>query len=61
MLENGDGLALTEKRLRMLGHSPLGDVYIDGSGVGDIGKLVIADRRMLSEEGLVVVVLTMYS
>lgn len=55
--ENGNIIEITAKNMKINGSVPAGEVYVDGSGVGDVGAVVMRDRKRLAEDGMVVVVL----
>ena len=55
---NGDVLELSKKKLIHNGEVQHGDILVDGLGIGDVGNIVLRDRKHLAEDGLIVVVLT---
>jgi ribonuclease J len=58
LIEDGLGLELTKSGARVLGGYPAARVMVDGAGVGDVGAVVLRDRQILSESGMLVVALT---
>jgi ribonuclease J len=58
VVENGDVLEFTGEYGDKIGKTYGGNVLVDGSGVGDIGEAVLRDRKALSNDGIVVVVVT---
>ena len=61
MMENGRVVELDENEMKLGGMVPNGRVLVDGLGVGDVGNIVLRDRQHLSQDGLIVIVLTMDS
>jgi len=57
VLEDGDILELGPETARMAGKVSSGNVYVDGLSVGDIGGVVLRNRRMLSKDGIVVAII----
>ena len=54
----GDVLEVSESGMKKIGSVPAGRVLVDGLGVGDVGSVVLRDRKHLGEDGLIVVVCT---
>lgn len=56
--EIGETVELTDSYIKKAGNIPAGDVYVDGLGVGDVGNVVLNDRKRLSQDGIIIVVAT---
>ena len=59
ILSSGDVLELDQESARVNGRVQTGAIMVDGLGVGDVGNIVLRDRQHLSEDGIIVVVLTL--
>lgn len=59
VMKLGDVLEVNQKEAKVTGTVPTGQVMVDGLGVGDVGNIVLRDRKHLSEDGLIVVVASM--
>lgn len=56
--DNGRVVEMTDKEIKISGTVPAGRVFVDGYGVGDVGSVVLRDRKHLAQDGLIVVVAT---
>lgn len=61
MINSGDVLAIDDEGADVIGTVPVGNVFVDGLGIGDVGNIVMRDRQHLAEDGIVIVVMTMDS
>ncbi len=56
--EDGDVVEVDMDSIRLAEHTSSGNVFVDGLSVGDVGQIVLRDRKALSQDGIVIVVLT---
>jgi len=56
--EDGDMVEFTKNEIKIVDHISSGNVFVDGLSVGDVGQIVLRDRKVLSQDGILMVVLT---
>jgi len=56
--EDGDMIEVTPDAIKLAGHTASGNVFVDGLSVGDVGQIVLRDRKALSKDGILIAVLT---
>ena len=59
IISTGDVLEIGEEKLDVVGRVPAQGVFVDGLGVGDVGNIVLRDRQLLSQNGLMIIVVTL--
>ncbi|WP_429150038.1 ribonuclease J [Anaerotaenia torta] len=59
IISSGDVLTLSAERAGVTGEVPAQGILVDGLGVGDVGNIVLRDRQLLSENGLIIVVISL--
>ncbi|HZG78217.1 MAG TPA: ribonuclease J, partial [Paenibacillus sp.] len=60
IVENGDVVAFQNGEAAVAGKVPAGPTLVDGLGIGDVGNLVLRDRRSLAQDGIVIAVITLH-
>ena len=58
ILQNGSVLEMDKKSAKISGNITAGKILVDGLGVGDVGNIVLRDRKLLAQDGLIIVVVT---
>ena len=61
IMSNGSVLEIDDMGARLNGTVPSGKILVDGLGVGDVGNIVLRDRKLLAQDGLIIVVATLDS
>jgi ribonuclease J len=56
--EDGDIIEVTPHEIRKVDHYVCGNIFVDGAGVGDIGNIVLRDRQVLAQDGILMAILT---
>ena len=56
ILTNGDVLNISKQNIKKHGHVHAGDIYVDGSRIGDVSNIVIKDRKLMSNNGILAVI-----
>ncbi|NCC69499.1 MAG: ribonuclease J, partial [Clostridia bacterium] len=59
--ENGSVIEMTRKSIKLGENVPAGRVFVDGTGVGDVGSVVLRDRKHLAQDGMIVIILALSS
>ena len=61
ILSSGDVLELDEESAAVTGRVQVGNIMVDGNGVGDVGNIVIRDRQRMADDGIIIIVMTLDS
>jgi ribonuclease J len=56
--EDGDIIEVSPDGIKVADHVPSGNVFVDGLGVGDVGQIVLRDRQVLAQDGILLAILT---
>ncbi|WP_270166681.1 ribonuclease J [Paenibacillus sp. SYP-B4298] len=59
ILDNGETVELQEGRAQLGDHIPSGNTLVDGLGIGDVGSIVLRDRKQLAADGILIMIVTL--